>query len=110
MLRSGSIKQAYPRFYFYYIHYGVLTLNTRGLEQHIERDKDDNITSHYKQKATKIHVRDCPYHIYLAYKQINKRGSGQFGLVLGVKNSSHSHAMAVNLLVYSEHKKSLPAF
>jgi len=110
VLKSGSMKQARPRFYFQCIHYGASTLNTRQLEEHVERDEDDNITSRRKQEATNIQARACPYFIYLASKQIGKRGSGQYGLVLSVKNSSHSHAMAVNPLVYSQHKKSLPVY
>ena len=101
---------AHPRFTFRCIHHGTATLNTRGLEDHVERDEDDNITSRRKQEATNIKARDCPYFLWLAYKQVGKRGSGKFGLVLGVKDDAHSHAMAVNPLVYSEHRKSLPVY
>lgn len=108
--KSGSMAQARPRFYFRCIHYGSSTSNWRGLEEHVERDEEDNVISRRKKEATNINGRGCPYFIWLAYKQIGKRGSGKFGLVLGVKNDTHSHNMAVNPLVYSEHKRSLPAF
>ena len=102
VLKSGSMKQARPRFYFHCIHHGASTLNTRQLEEHVERDEDDNITSRRKQEATNIQARACPYFIYLAFKQIGKRGSGQYGLVLSVKNSSHSIrrvCLYINLLL-----------
>ncbi|KAF7502294.1 hypothetical protein GJ744_006162 [Endocarpon pusillum] len=106
---SGSMTQQRPRFYFQCIHYRRKTRNTRDLEEHVERDENGEITTRRKQEATNINARDCPYHLWLSYKQIGKRGSGQFGLVLGIKNNAHNHAMAVNPLVYSEHRKSLPA-
>ncbi|KAF7508230.1 hypothetical protein GJ744_009527 [Endocarpon pusillum] len=108
--KSGSMKQARPRFYFYCIHHGVSADNWRHLEEHVERDEENKITSRRKQDKTNINARNCPYHIYLAFKQIGKRGSGERGLVLGVKNNTHSHAMAVNSLVYPEHKKALPGY
>ena len=107
---SGSMRMARPRFYFRCVHHGTATLNTRGLEEHVERDEDDNITSRRQQEATNINQKDCPYFIWLAHKQIGKRGSGKFGFVLGIKNDTHSHNMAVNPLTYSEHRRSLPAF
>jgi len=99
-----------PRFYFRYIHHGAATANRRKLEDHVERDEDDTVTNRRKQEATNINIRDCPYFMYLAYKQIGKRGSGEFGLVLGVKSNAYSHSMAINLLVYIEHKKSLSLY
>ena len=108
--QSGSMKQARPRFDFQCIHHGNSTRNYRKLEEHVERDEEDKITSRRKQEATTINARNCPYLIYLAFKQIGKRGSREFGLVLGVKDSSHSHSMAVNPLVYAEHKKALSGY
>lgn len=105
--KSGIMKQARPRFYFQCIHYGVSTENWRQLEEHIERNEENEITSRRKRDATNINARNCPYHIYLAFKQIGERGSGEFGLVLDIKNNTHSHTMTVNPLVYSEHKKAL---
>ena len=107
---SGTMKMTRPRFYFRCIHHGAATANWRKLDEHVERDEDGVITSHRTQEATNINARDCPYFIYLSFKQIGKRGSGQFGLVLGVKSNAHSHTMAANPLVYSEHKKSLPGY
>ncbi|ERF69261.1 hypothetical protein EPUS_03965 [Endocarpon pusillum Z07020] len=111
--QSGSMKQARQIFYFHCIHHGNSTRNYRKLEEHVERDEEDNITSRRKQEATAINARNCLYLIYLAFKQIGKRGSREFGLILGVKNNSHSHSIAVkavNPLVYTEHKKALPGY
>ncbi|ERF71028.1 hypothetical protein EPUS_03308 [Endocarpon pusillum Z07020] len=109
--KSGSMKQARPRFEFRCIHHGDNTLDTRHLEQHVERDEENRITSRRKQEATSINARSCPYMVYLAYKQVGKRGSGIYGLVLGISSDSHSHLMAANPLRYrKEHVKTLPAF
>jgi len=108
--QSGSMKQARPRFDFQCIYHENSTRNYRKLEKHVERDEEDKITSRRKQEATTINARNCLYLIYLAFKQIGKRGSREFGLVLGVKDSSHSHSMAVNPLVYAEHKKALSGY
>jgi hypothetical protein len=43
--KSGSMKQARPRFDFRYIHHGDDTLDTRRLEKHVERDEENRITS-----------------------------------------------------------------
>jgi hypothetical protein len=108
--KSGSMNQKRPRFYFHCIHHGESTRNYRQLEEHVERDEEQEVTTRRKQEATNINARNCPYHIYLAWKQIGKRGSREFGLEMSVKNSIHSHAMAVNPLIYIEHKKSLSEY
>lgn len=104
---SGSIKQARPRFDFQCIHHRDSTRNNRKLEEHIQRDKEKQITTRRTQEATNINARSCPYLVYLAYKQIGKRGSRDFGLILDVKSNAHSHTMAVNPLVYPKHRKLL---
>jgi hypothetical protein len=48
MRKSGSLKQARPRFDFRCIHYGDDTADTRKLEKYIERDEEDRITSRRK--------------------------------------------------------------
>jgi hypothetical protein len=102
---SGSMKQAQPRFYFRCIHHGKSMRNYRQLEEHMERNEEGEITTRRKQEATTINARNCSYLIYLVQKQVGKRGSGVYGLVLSISNDTHNHAMAVNPLVYSEHKK-----
>ena len=105
------MKQARPQFDFCCIHFGRDTVNKRQLEKHVEYDEEENITSWRKQEATSINARNCPYLVYLAYKQIGKRGSGKYGLELGVSNDTHTHVMAVNPLRYrKEHVKALPIF
>jgi hypothetical protein len=41
---SGSIKQARPRFNFYYIHYSHSTANKKKLEEYIKKNNKDCIT------------------------------------------------------------------
>ena len=107
---SGSMKQVRPRFYFRCIHHGKETANTRNLEEHVDRNKEGKITTRRQRESTNINARDCPYFVYLSYKQIGQRGTREYGLVLGVKNNAHSHTMAVNPLIYSEHRRSIPGY
>jgi hypothetical protein len=89
--KSGSLKQARPWFDFRYIHHEDDTADTRKLEKHVERDEKDRITSRRKQEATNINARSCLYLVFLSYKQIGRRGSGKYSLVLGISNDTHSH-------------------
>ena len=108
--KSGSLKSAKPRFEFRCIHHGDKTANTRQLEEHVERD-EDTITSRRKQEYTTINARSCPYLVILSRKQLQRRGSGVFGLVLGIPHDAHSYSMAVNPLRYKkEHVQALPSF
>jgi hypothetical protein len=109
--KNGSLKQALPRFDFRCIHHGDGTANTHKLEKHVERNEEDRITSRRKQESTNINARNCSYLVFLSYKQIGQRGTGKYGLVLGVSNDIHSHQMAVNPLRYKrEHTMRLPSF
>ena len=109
--KSGSLKSAKPRFEFRCIHHGDKTANTRQLEEHVERDEEDTIISYRKQEYTTINARSCSYLVILSRKQLGRRGSGVFGLVLGVPHDTHSHLMAVNLLRYKkEHVRALLSF
>jgi hypothetical protein len=47
MRKSGSMKQARPRFDFHYIHHRNDTLDTRWLEKHIERDEENRIINQH---------------------------------------------------------------
>ena len=109
--KSGSMKQARPRFDFRCIHHGNDTLNTRQLEKHVERDEENRIASQRQQEATSINARSCLYLIYLAFKQIGKRGSGEYSLILGISDDTLNHLMAANPLRYrKEHIKTLLSF
>jgi len=99
---SGSEKRAKQRFEFRCIHHENKTANTRQLEDHVERDEENVITTRRKQEFTNINARSCPYLVILSRKQLGRRGSGVFGLVLGVPHYTHSHSMAVNPLRYKK--------
>ena len=108
--QSGSLKQARPRFEFRCIHHAAHTRNTRQLESHVERDEEDNIITRRQQEYTNINARNCPYLVTLVRKQLIKRGSGIYGLVLSAVHDTHSHEMAVNPFRYKQHVSSLPGY
>lgn len=107
---AGSMKEAQPRFRFHCIHHGKGTANKRQLEDHVEVDKEQNKVSRRQREATSIYARNCPYIITLPHKQLGKRGSGVYGLVLGIRNDTHSHEMTSNPLRYLRHIKGLPSY
>ena len=109
--KSGNMKQTRPRFDFRCIHHGDNTLDTRHLEQYVERGEENRITSRYKQETTSTNVRSCSYMVYLAYKQVGKCGSDIYDLVLSISSDFHSHLMTVNPLRYKkEYVKMLLVF
>ena len=79
---SDSLKQARPRFEFRCIHYRDDTVDTRKLEKYVIRDEENNVVSRHKQEVTRINVHSCPYLVILLRKQVGKRGSGIYDLVL----------------------------
>jgi hypothetical protein len=83
---SGSLKQKQPQFEFRCIHHGPETSDTRKLEKHVERDEEGRTTSRRKQEATNINARSCRYLIILSYRQVERRGSGVYGLVLKLQH------------------------
>jgi hypothetical protein len=105
------MKAARQRFEFCYIYHGDDTLNSRQLKRYVKRDEEDNITSRCKQEATSINARSCSYLIMLLFKQIGRRRSGVYDLVIDIRNDTYIHAMAVNPLRYKkEYIKSLSGF
>ena len=109
--KSGSLKSAKPWFEFRCIYYRDKTANTCQLEEHVERDEEDTIVFYRKQEHTSINAQSYSYLIILSKKQLGRRESSVFGLVLGVPHDTYSHLMAINLLRYKkEHVQALPSF
>lgn len=54
--------------------------------------------------------KDCYWAVYLAWKSIGIRGSGQKGFVLGITNDTHSHPPAPDPLRYKIHEKALEEY
>jgi hypothetical protein len=100
--KSGSLKSVKPRFEFRCIHHRDNTADTRQLKRHVKRDEENTIVSCCKQEATNINAYSCPYFIILLKKQLGRRGSGVFSLILRVPYSFYSHLMAVNPLRYKK--------
>ena len=110
VLKSGSLKASRIRFQFRCIHHGIETLNTRGLEENVEYDTDIEIISQRRQQATATQQKDCRWAVYLAWKNIGLRGSGQNGFLLGITNNTHSHPPAPKPLRYKVHEKALEEY
>jgi hypothetical protein len=89
-------------FEFRCIHHGDKTANTRQLEDHVERDEENTINTRRKQEFTNINARSCLYLVILIRKQLRRRGSSVFSLVLGVHHDTYSHLMVVNPLRYKK--------
>ena len=105
---SDSLKQVRSRFEFHCIHYEDDTVDTYKLEKHVIRDKENNVVSRRKQETIRINVRSCPYLIILLRKQVGKRGSSIYDLILDISNDTYSHSMTINPLRYhKEHVKTL---
>ena len=88
------------------IHHGKKTINTRNLEDHVQRDDKGVITSTRKQEATSIQGRDCQVRYGLSWKRDPPK-SGEYIWVLRVLNEDaiHSHAMTAFPLAYDIHKR-----
>jgi hypothetical protein len=58
------------------IHHGSQPRNTRGLEDHLEKDKEGNIVSRRKRDDTSSNAKNCAWEIYWSVRSLGKRGSG----------------------------------
>ena len=97
---SNNLKQTYSRFEFRCIHHGDDTVDTCKLEKHVIRDEENNVVSRRKQEIIRINVRSCLYLVILLRKQVRKRESNIYDLVLNISNDIYSHLMIINLLRY----------
>jgi hypothetical protein len=104
------------------IHHGKKTQNNRGLSEAVERDPTDKkvIVSTRKRDDTKVMGKNCLWHCFLVpFVQVDEgRGTRLEQWILrygktretALPTTTHSHSLAPNPLVYSEHKKNLPSF
>jgi hypothetical protein len=100
--KSGSLQLAKPRFEFRCVHHSNKTANTCQLEDHVERDENDIITSRQKQENTIINACSCLYLVVLSRKQLGQHRSSLFRLILGVLDDTYSYLIIVNLLRYKK--------
>jgi hypothetical protein len=54
IIRHGGGTKALPSYRFKYIFYGSSTQNHRKLEDHVERDSEEKITSRRQREATNV--------------------------------------------------------
>jgi len=99
-----------PRFRFQCIHHGVETRNSRNLEENVEYNKEGEIISRRRQQATATQQKACRWQVYLVWKDIGVRGSGNKGFLLGITNQAHSHPPAANPLRYKAHERALEMY
>ena len=103
---NGSEHSKKPYLLMQCIHHRKKTMNTRNLEDHVQRDNKGVITSTRKQEATSIQGRDCQVRYGLSWKRDPPK-SGEYIWVLRVLNEDaiHSHAMTAFFLAYDIHKR-----
>ena len=103
---NGSEHSKKPYLLMQCIHHGKKTMNTRNLEDHVQRDDKGVITSTRKQEATSVQGRGCQVRYGLSWKKEPPR-SGEYTWVLKVltEDGIHSHSMMPFPLAYDIHKK-----
>jgi hypothetical protein len=60
---------------FIYIYHGSQPRNIRGLEDHLEKDKEGNIVSRRKRDDTSSNAKNYAWEIYWSVRSLGKRGS-----------------------------------
>ena len=83
VVTRGSDKK---RARFLCIHHGEETKNWRKLEQHVERDSNDDkkIISKRQREGTSKNARGCTWEMYWSVRSVGKRGSGVLAGQLGI--------------------------
>jgi hypothetical protein len=87
------------------IHHGSQSRNWRGLEDHVEKDKDGTVVSRRKRDDTSSNAKDCPWEMYWSVRSVGKRGSGVVAGQLGITKDIHSHLLVPNPFIYQAHRK-----
>jgi hypothetical protein len=104
VVRSGGGRRGAPGVRFQCKHHGTETRNDRNLEERVEKDNKDKITSKRQRNNTLVGQLSCEWAVRCTWKGIGKRGSGDKGFVLSIIESSHSHPLSDDPLVYLSHK------
>ena len=92
------------------IHHGKETKNWRKLPYIVEKDDKGEIVGERKRNLTVVRQTECPWTCKVSYKSIGKRGSGEKGFVLTTTESSHTHPLAQNPLIYQRHRERLEEY
>jgi hypothetical protein len=87
------------------IHYGAESRNWRGLEDHVEKDRDDSIVSRRRRDDTSNNAKNYPWEMYWSVRSVGKKGSGVVAGQLGITKDIHSHLLAPNPFIYQAHRK-----
>jgi hypothetical protein len=85
-------------------HDSIKTRNDRHLEERIKKDNRNKVTSNRQRNNTLIGQLSCEWAVRYTWKDIGKRGSGDKGFILSIIESSHSHPLSDDPLVYPSYK------
>ena len=107
-----STQKPQPVSTFSYFHHGTETKNWRKLPERVEKDEKGNVVGKRKLDFTVVRQTGCPWSYRVSYKNISKRGSGERGYILTVKDLSHgnTHRLASNPFVYQRHRERLTEY
>jgi hypothetical protein len=106
---AHSTQKPQPVTTFSCIHHGTETKNWRKLPDRVEKDKEGKVIGERKLELSVVRQTGCPWACRVSYKNIGKRGSGQRGYVLTVKDLSHgdTHRLTSNSFIYQRHRERL---
>jgi hypothetical protein len=113
--KAGNAARGIPmRIRWMYIHHSNEIANKRGLEEHVERDKKDKITSQRKQESTYISQMSYKWGAGISFKAIYKskgdvRDEDKTWILI-ITCNDHTYAIAPNPLAYMVHRKRRPKY
>jgi hypothetical protein len=104
---SGGGTKKVPGARFQCCYHGKEMKNWRKLDDHVERDKEGNITSNRQREGTIVGQLNCHWSVRVSYEDIGKRGSGNKAFVMTVTCLDHVHELSANPLSFPRHRQSL---
>ncbi|OQV08491.1 MULE transposase domain-containing protein [Cladophialophora immunda] len=111
IVKGGGGKPGNPGYNFLCVYHGKGTRNWRGLEDHVERNDNGEITSNRKRDFTHIRGTSCQWSCRVSWKSVGKRNSGIKAFVLTVKSLEYSsHPLSDNPLIFAGHRDRLAEF
>jgi hypothetical protein len=89
IMRYGGGTGAALAYWFRCFFHSTETKNTRKLEDRVEVNEEENITSKCQRKVSNVRQLDCLWQALCLFKSVGKRGSGIKAYILTVQNSKH---------------------
>lgn len=75
VVAGGGGSAASPAVNIQCIHHGIVTLNTRKLEDRVMRDEEGVITSMRKRDDTAVRQTGCDWRVRVSFMAINRRNA-----------------------------------